>query len=219
MKIAITGASGKTGFRIVEEALKKRFEVKQIIRENSVIPNGLDKYETCRISFRDKDELDKALKDSDALIIATGARPSIDLSGPAKVDAIGVLRQLESCKRVGIKRIILVSSLCTGKIFHPLNLFGLILLWKKLGEDYIKKSNLDWTIIRPGGLKESEEIKNQKVFYSKIDTQTEGSIPRRLVAKCCIDSIINEESIKKTIEITSSEDNNEISFKKAMQKI
>jgi len=219
MKIAITGASGKTGFRIVEEALRKGFEVKQIIRENSVIPEGLDRYETCRISFRDKDELDKALKGTDALIIATGARPSIDLLGPAKVDAIGVLRQLESCKRVGIKRIILVSSLCTGKIFHPLNLFGLILLWKKLGEDYIKRSNLDWTIVRPGGLKESEEIKTQRVFYSKIDTQTEGSIPRRLVAKCCIDSLINEESIKKTIEITSSEDNSEISFKKAMQKI
>ena len=219
MKIAITGASGKTGYRIVEEALRKGFEVKQIIRENSVIPEGLDRYETCRISFRDKDELDKALKGIDALIIATGARPSVDLLGPAKVDAIGVLRQLESCKRVGIKRIILVSSLCTGKIFHPLNLFGLILLWKKLGENYIKRSNLDWTIVRPGGLKEIEEIKNQRVFYSKIDTQTEGSIPRRLVAKCCIDSLINKESIKKTIEITSSEDNSEISFKKAMQKI
>ena len=53
MKIAITGASGKTGYRIVEEALRKGFEVKQIIRENSVIPEGLDRYETCRISFRD----------------------------------------------------------------------------------------------------------------------------------------------------------------------
>ena len=32
MKIAITGASGKTGYRISEEAVKKGFKVKQIIR-------------------------------------------------------------------------------------------------------------------------------------------------------------------------------------------
>ena len=75
--------------------------------------------------------------ESDSLIIATGARASFDITGPAKVDAYGVYSQLESCKRVGLKRVILVSSLCTGKLLHPLNLFGFILLWKKLGENLI----------------------------------------------------------------------------------
>ena len=32
-------------------------------------------------------------------------------------------------KEMGIKRVILVSSLCAGKLLHPLNLFGLILIW------------------------------------------------------------------------------------------
>ena len=50
-----------------------------------------------------------------------------------------------------------------------------------------------------------------------MDSQSEGSIPRRLVAKCCIDSIKNDSSIKKVIEITSSTENQNISFKKAMQ--
>ena len=152
MKIAITGASGKTGYRISEEAVKKGYKVRQIIRKNSKVSAGLESLETIRVSLDKKEELDKALKDIDALVIATGARASLDLTGPAKVDALGVYRQLESCKRVGIKRVILVSSLCTGKLFHPLNLFGLILIWKKLGENFLRNSYFEWTIIRPGGL-------------------------------------------------------------------
>tara|TARA_B100000945_G_scaffold25826_1_gene18014 strand:+ start:387 stop:1046 length:660 start_codon:yes stop_codon:yes gene_type:complete len=217
MRIAISGASGKTGVRIVEEALKNNIKVRQITRKNSLIPNNLKDIETFKLSLDNKNELDKSLKNIDALIISAGARASLDLTGPAKVDALGVYRQLESCKRVGVKRVVLVSSLCTGKLLHPLNLFGLILIWKKIGENFLRNSNFDWTIIRPGGLKEDEDINNQKIFYSKIDTQTEGSIPRRLVAKCCINALKNKESINKTIEITSSIKNKSISFKKAMQ--
>ena len=219
MKIAITGASGKTGFRIAEEAVKKGLNVRQIIRKTSKVSDRLKNIETIRVSLDNKKELDKSLENIDALVIATGARASLDLTGPAKVDALGVYRQLQSCKRVGIKRVILVSSLCTGKFFHPLNLFGLILIWKKIGENFIRNSSLDWTIIRPGGLKESEDIKSESIEYSKEDTQIKGSIPRILVAKCCIDSLKNKESINKIIEVTSSPDNKKISFKKAMQMI
>ena len=36
MKIAITGASGKTGYRISEEAVKKGYKVRQIIRKTGI---------------------------------------------------------------------------------------------------------------------------------------------------------------------------------------
>ena len=219
MKVAITGASGKTGYRIAEEALKKGLKVKKIVRKNSNVIGDTKNSETIRVSLDDKDALDKALENVDALIIATGARASFDLTGPAKVDALGVFRQLQSCKRVGIKRVILVSSLCTGKLFHPLNLFGLILIWKKIGENFLRNPSFEWTIIRPGGLKESERIESENIDYTKEDTQFKGSIPRRLVAKCCIDSLTNKKSINKIIEVTSSSENKKVSFKKAMQTI
>ena len=219
MKIAITGASGKTGYRIAEEAVKKGIKVKQIVRNNSKVKDNLKNTETVRVSFGNKVLLDKSLENVDALIIATGARASLDLTGPAKVDALGVYNQLQSCKRVGIKRVILVSSLCTGKLFHPLNLFGLILIWKKIGENFLRNNSFEWTIIRPGGLKESEKIESEYIYYTKEDTQFKGSIPRRLVAKCCIDSLNNKKSINKIIEVTSSSENKKLSFKKAIQTI
>ena len=48
MKIAITGASGKTGYRVSEEAVKKGYKVRQIIRKNSKVTAGLENLETIR---------------------------------------------------------------------------------------------------------------------------------------------------------------------------
>ena len=64
-----------------------------------------------------------------------------------------------------------------------------------------------------------EEIGNENIVYTKEDTQFKGSIPRRLVAKCCIESLSIKESINKIIEVTSSSENKKVSFKKAMQTI
>ena len=68
MKIAITGASGKTGYRISEEAVKKGYKVRQIIRKTSKVSEGLESLETIRVSLDNKKELDKAFKDIDAVL-------------------------------------------------------------------------------------------------------------------------------------------------------
>tara|TARA_Y100001968_G_scaffold59441_2_gene50477 strand:- start:5255 stop:5908 length:654 start_codon:yes stop_codon:yes gene_type:complete len=217
MKISISGASGKTGYRIAQEALASNYKVNLIVRKNSVLQDSLKKCQRTNLSLFSASQLDESLKGSSALLIATGARPSIDLTGPARIDAFAVKKQVESCKRVGVKRIILVSSLCAGKFFHPLNLFGLILIWKKLGEQSIEDSGLDWTIIRPGGLNEDEEgINNQGIIYSSANVQEDGSIPRRLVAKTCIEALKVNKSIGRIIEITSSPNQKIIQLKNAL---
>tara|TARA_Y100001968_G_scaffold303701_1_gene318094 strand:- start:404 stop:1072 length:669 start_codon:yes stop_codon:yes gene_type:complete len=218
MKLAITGASGKTGYRVAEEALSAGYEVRLISRSRSEIPNSIKSCERYELSETNGITLDYALKDCDSLIIATGARPSIDLTGPAKVDYLNIKKQVESCKRQKLKRVVLVSSLCAGKFIHPLNLFGLILIWKRLGEISLQKSGLDWTVIRPGGLNENEtNLTNQKILYSSEKTQEEGSIPRRLVAKSCIEALKTKDSIEKIIEITSNEDNPKLNMSKAIK--
>jgi len=218
MKLAITGASGKTGYRVAEEAISAGYDVRLIIRSKSEIPNSIKGVERYLLSDTNGITLDYALKDCDCLVIATGARPSIDLTGPAKVDYLNIQKQVESCKRQNLKRVILVSSLCSGKLIHPLNLFGLILIWKRLGERSLQNSGLDWTIIRPGGLNENEtNIKNQNILFSAEKTQEEGSIPRRLVAKSCIEALKTKESIRKIIEITSNEENPKTNMSKALK--
>ena len=205
MRVAVTGASGKTGWRVVDEALARGFEVRAIVRPDSVLPPGLGAAEIHRLQLRDGPALQDALRDCDALVIATGARPSIDLLGPLKVDALGVRQQLEACRAVGLKRVVLVSSLCAGRWLHPLNLFGLILVWKRLGEQWLEQSGLAVTIVRPGGLKEAEEdMAAQELRFSGADQQQDGSLPRRLVARVCLDALEVPASVGRIVEITSA---------------
>ena len=205
MRVAVTGASGKTGWRVVDEALARGVEVRAIVRPDSVLPPGLGAAEIHRLQLSDGPALQDALRDCDALVIATGARPSIDLFGPLKVDALGVRQQLEACRAVGLKRVVLVSSLCAGRWLHPLNLFGLILVWKRLGEQWLEQSGLEVTIVRPGGLKEAEEdIAAQELRFSGADQQQDGSLPRRLVARVCLDALAVPASVGRIVEITSA---------------
>jgi len=215
--IAVSGASGKTGFRIAEEILAAGDQARLLLRPESTIPASLQECEQHRLNLMDVEALDASLRGVDALVIATGARPSVDLLGPMKVDAWGVKRQVESCQRVGVKRVVLVSSLCAGHWRHMLNLFGLILVWKRVGEQALETSGLDWTVIRPGGLSEREEgLEQEGVLWTGADQQTSNSIPRRLVARCCLEAVNTPASIGKILEITSSADQPVLSLNQAM---
>ncbi len=215
MTLAITGASGKTGWRIAAEALKRGQSVRAILRPGSVLPpelhshgnaeDGAAKLSVIRTELSDAAALQQALQGCEALVIATGARPSIDLAGPLKVDALAIRDQIAACKAAGVSRVVLVSSLCAGRWLHPLNLFGLILVWKRLGEQWLQQSGLSWTIVRPGGLSEDDSrAAVEGIVYSGPDRQESNSIPRRLVAQVCLDALDTDDAIERIVEITSS---------------
>lgn len=209
--IAVSGASGKTGWRVVQEALRQGHTVRALVRPASELPEGLQGAELMRLDLGHSAALQQALQGCDSLVIATGARPSVDLSGPLQVDAIGVRSQIRACQAVGLKRVVLVSSLCAGRWIHPLNLFGLILVWKRVGERWLERSGLDWTVIRPGGLNEREEgldpgQEREGVVFSAADQQDSSSIPRRLVARVCLEALADPGAVGRIIEITSSPD-------------
>lgn len=205
--IAISGASGKTGYRIAEQLLQRGDQPRLLLRPASLLPESLQGCDQRRLELSDAVALDDALTGVDGLVIATGARPSLDLSGPMRVDAWGVQRQVESCRRVGVRRVLLVSSLCAGRWRHPLNLFGLILVWKRVGERALERSGLDWTVIRPGGLSEREDgLESEGILWTGPDAQTSNAIPRRLVAKACVEALDTPESIGRILEVTSRPD-------------
>jgi uncharacterized protein YbjT (DUF2867 family) len=215
MTLAISGASGKTGWRIADEALKRGQQVRAIVRPGSLLPppleqlaaatGGASRLTVVRTELGDAAALSQALQGCEALVIATGARPSIDLAGPLKVDALAIRDQIAACKAAGVGRVVLVSSLCAGRWLHPLNLFGLILVWKRLGEQWLEQSGLDWTIVRPGGLSEDDSrADTEGVVYSGPDLQESDSISRRLVARVCLDALETEAARQRIIEITSS---------------
>jgi uncharacterized protein YbjT (DUF2867 family) len=170
------------------------------------VPPGLQGAELIRLELSDRAALERALDGVEALVIATGARPSPDLAGPLKVDALAIRTQAEACRAAGVRRVVLVSSLCSGRWLHPLNLFGLILVWKRVGERWLETSGLDWTVVRPGGLREQEDdLESQGIRFTGPDQQQSDSIPRRLVARVCLDALATPASIGRILEVTSGD--------------
>ncbi|MFN5195222.1 MAG: NAD(P)H-binding protein, partial [Cyanobacteriota bacterium] len=76
MLLAVSGASGKTGWRVVEEALRRGQRVRALVRPGSTLPPALAGAEVVRVDLGQADALAGALRGCDALVIATGARPS-----------------------------------------------------------------------------------------------------------------------------------------------
>ncbi|MDJ0674941.1 MAG: NAD(P)H-binding protein [Calothrix sp. MO_167.B42] len=211
MKAFVAGATGETGRRIVQELRARDIPVRALVRDiqkaKTILP---DEVELVEADVTNSQSLHTALGDSTVILCATGAKPSFDPTGPYKVDYEGTKNLVDVAKTKGIEHFVLVSSLCVSQLFHPLNLFWLILVWKKQAEEYIQKSGLTYTIVRPGGLK-NEDNTNPVVMQS-ADTLFDGSIPRQKVAQVCVEALFAEVAKNKIVEIVANPDAPEKNF-------
>ncbi|MBD2563571.1 NAD(P)H-binding protein [Nostoc sp. UIC 10607] len=202
MKAFVAGATGETGRRIVQELIARNIPVRALVR-NIEKARGILSPEAELVvgDVLQPESLNAALGDSTVLLVATGAKPSFDPTGPYKVDFEGTKNLVDAAKAKGIEHFVLVSSLCTSQLFHPLNLFWLILVWKKQAEEYIQKSGLTYTIVRPGGLK--NEDNSDAIVMQSADTLFDGSIPRQKVAQVAVEALFEVDARNKIVEIVA----------------
>lgn len=205
MKAFVAGATGATGQRIVNLLVDRQIPVRALVRDRSqaqnILPQGVDLIQG---DVSDSLALQEALGDSTILLCATGARPSLNPSGPLSVDYLGVKNLVKAAQAKKIQQFVLVSSLCVSQLFHPLNLFWFILFWKLQGEKALQQSGIPYTIVRPGGLLNEDRPGN--VVLQGADTLFEGSIPRTQVAQVCVEALFCPEARNKVVEIVSRGD-------------
>lgn len=218
MKALVAGATGETGRRIVAELVKREIPVKALVRNietaQQIFPPTV---ELVTGDVLNPDTLATAIRDCTVVLCATGAKPSFDITGPYQVDYQGTKNLVDAAKAQGIEHFVLVSSLCVSQFFHPLNLFWLILVWKKQGEEYLQKSGLTYTIVRPGGLK--NEDNNDNIVMKSADTLFEGSLPRTKVAQVCVEALFSEVSRNKIVEIVANSEAPQQSFEQLFSSV
>jgi uncharacterized protein YbjT (DUF2867 family) len=205
MKAFVAGATGQTGRHIVAELVKRNIPVRALVRNlelaKQVLPPEVD---LVLGNVLNASALTEAIADSDVLVCATGAKPSLNALEPYLVDYIGTKNLIKAAKTKNIQHFAIVSSLCVSKFLHPLNLFWLVLFWKKQAEKYLQASGLTYTIVRPGGLLNRE--KEGGLVLSGADTLFEGSIPRTKVAQVTVDALVEISAKNKVVEIVVSPD-------------
>lgn len=204
MKVFVAGATGETGRRVVAQLLERNISVKALVRDRAKAESLFPQAELVEGDLSDVAKLAAAMADCTAIVSATGARPSLDPTGPFQVDYVGTKNLVDAAKQAGLEQFVMVSSLCVSKLFHPLNLFWLVLYWKRQAEHYLQNSGLPYTIVRPGGLKSVDE--SLPIVMKGADQLFEGSIARSQVATVCIEALETPGAASKILEIVSSPD-------------
>eukprot|EP00986_Skeletonema_menzelii_P003118 scaffold912_cov178-Skeletonema_menzelii.AAC.3 len=156
------------------------------------------------------------LTGADSLVIAVGFVPGNPLKMNAaahEVDNVGTCKLIDAAKAAGVKKVVLVSSILTnGRAwgqekspgFQITNAFGNVLDEKLVAEKYLKSSGLDYTIVRPGGLKAKPP--SGGLVISGEDTLNSGEISRDLVADVCVASLTDGKASNKVLEIIEDEE-------------
>ncbi|KAL3739555.1 hypothetical protein ACJRO7_020896 [Eucalyptus globulus] len=217
--VFVAGATGATGKRIVDQLLAKGFAVKAGVRDvdraRAAFPQNNPALQIVKADVTEGSEkLAEAIgSDSEAVICATGFRPGWDLFAPWKVDNFGTVNLVEACRKLGVNRFILISSILVngaamGQLLNPayifLNVFGLTLVAKLQAEQHIRRSGINYTIVRPGGLR--NEPPKGNIVMEPEDTLYEGSISRDQVAEVAVEALNHPESSYKVVEIVARED-------------
>ncbi|MEN9205553.1 MAG: SDR family oxidoreductase [Thermostichales cyanobacterium BF4_bins_65] len=205
MKVLVAGATGETGRRIVQTLTQQHIPTRALVRDpakaQAVLPANT---ELVVGDVLKPATLTTALEGCDRIICATGARPGWDPLAPFNVDYVGTKNLVNAAKAADIQHFVLISSLCVSEFFHPLNLFFLVLFWKKQAEDYLMVSGIPYTIIRPGGLKNDDTPGG--LVVAPPDTLFTGSIPRSQVAELAVAALHQPQARNRILEVISKTD-------------
>ncbi len=162
------------------------------------------------------DAMAETLRGADSLIIAVGFVPGNPLKmndAAHEVDNVGTCKLIDAAKKAGVTKVVMVSSILTngrnwGQEKSPgfvvTNAFGNVLDEKLVAENHLRESGLDYTIVRPGGLKAKPPTGPLKI--SGEDTLNAGEISRDLVADVCVACLTDERAKNKVLEIIEDEE-------------
>ena len=206
--IVVIGASGRTGRLVLEGLAKKDIRIRALSRNIAKASADIvGNYEWVQADVTQPETLIMALQGSDIIISTIGSKPGKGQDGPESVVYKGVISLVDEAKRAGTRHIIYMSSIGAGgaenfsTVF--LNLFmNKTMKWKSLGEEYIRNSGIDFTIIRPGGLRGEPGVSGIK--FGQGD-RIMGYIPREDVAEVINASAFNPDAVNKTFEIINDE--------------
>ncbi len=156
--VLVFGGTSGTGLAAVQNLRAEGVDVTVFVRPtsdlsaleslgvNTVVGNALN-----------ADDVDRAYESGDfkSVISSLGGR-----RGERRPDLVGNLNITAAAKEKGVKRVIQISSMGVGETRKPPkpgdNFMAAVLYIKTLAEDGLISSGLDYTIIRPGGLRRGE---------------------------------------------------------------
>jgi len=202
--VLVAGATGGTGQEVVDQALEKGYRVRALVRDEAKARLLFgDRVQYIVGDVREPRSLKRAVKGADQVISALGANVQRDPeNSPERVDYAGVKALAEAARSAGVAQFILVSSMGVTHPDHQLNaMLDNILSWKLKGEDAVRATGINYTIIRPGELTNEPGGRRGVRIMQGDPIGGEGSVSRSDVAAILVSAIGREDLYGKTFEV------------------
>ena len=151
--VVIAGGHGQIALRLARLLSARGDAVRSLIRnpghEAGVHATGA---EPVLADMERLDDLAELVEGADAVVFAAGAGPG---SGPERkrtVDLGAAVKLLEGARRTGVRRYLMISAMGAADPAGGAEAMRPYLEAKAQADAALAASDLDWTIVRPGGL-------------------------------------------------------------------
>jgi uncharacterized protein YbjT (DUF2867 family) len=161
MRVAVAGAHGKVARRLVRLLAARGDDVVGLVRNPDhvadLMADGARGIE-CDLEAATVEELSWAVADCDAVVFAAGAGPGSGVERKETMDRGGAVLLADAAQRAGVRRYLLVSSMGVEDVRDGAtpdgvdDVFVAYLRAKLAAEEDLRSRDLDWTVLRPGGL-------------------------------------------------------------------
>ena len=205
MKLIIFGASGQTGRELAKQALANQHVVTAFVRNPAEFEIKHDNLRVVKGDITDYAQVERAITGSEVVVSTLGPRTLLRRI-PALVT--GIQNIVQAMEKAGVRRLVYTSALGVGDSAPDQNaVFRYLILPVLLGRDYadhetnettIRKSNLDWIIVRPARL-----INRARTGQYQVDLRLSGTFPfgrigRADVAEFILEQVENPTFLRKT---------------------
>jgi uncharacterized protein YbjT (DUF2867 family) len=205
MRVAIAGGHGQIAL-IIERLLSEAgHEAVGIIRNpehaaDLLVAGGLPL--VLDLESTDVDTLATDLDGVDAVVFAAGGGPSSGAARKLTVDRDAAILLADAAERRGISRYVMISALATDD-FEPdsEDVFQIYLKAKSEADADLRRRELDWTVIRPGGLTNDPPTGTVQV----AESTGPGTIPRADVAAVVVEALVNRRAVRQQFELISGD--------------
>lgn len=209
MDVLVIGANGQVGRNIVKELAEKNHNAVAMVRKEEQKAK-MEELGASKVVLADLEEdFSNAFENVDAVIFAAGSGPKTGPDKTLTIDLWGSVKAAKYAEDKGIKRFVQLGSMGSdnpdagGEEMKP------YLVAKRSADEILQSTNLDYTIVRPGGLTDEEKTGKVEVSAQGFESMEGRSIPRADVAYVLVNILERENTYGKVFEILQGEEDAE----------
>lgn len=207
MRITVFGASGRTGLKVVEQALGHGHDVTAAVRTPEAFAISHPRLSVVRTDVRDLDEVRAAIAGCDAVISAIGA----PLAKKVDLYSAGIANILQAMVENDVLRLAVVSAMGTfarkdrniAWVYRALMMPRLAPVYDDFErmETRIMASSAEWTIVRPAGLTDGPATGHYRVSLDGRALSKGRQVSRADVAALVLKSLSVDTYLRRAVTI------------------